>query len=279
MSYIYYIYGMERPVAFITGASRGIGKATAHKFAASGFNLAINSSGAEKLNATAKELKRLFGCEVLCVPGDLSQTNVVATITGQVRDRFGRIDALINNAAWRTIGSLRTIDADVWQKTLAINLTAPAFLARDVALFMEKQKISGTIVNVGSVMSRRVAGTSPAYVACKGALESLTKEMAVTFGGSGIRVVCVAPGFIDTEMSADYTDDRGESIAAALASEMIAFTPLGRPGTSEEVAELIYWLCSSAAAFITGTSITADGGFMANFNSYSIKKRMFPNQY
>lgn len=270
---------MERPVAFITGASRGIGKATAHKFAAAGFDLALNASASTTLHAVGREIEQVFGNQVHCIPGDLSDESFVDRVTEEVTTRLGTIHVLVNNAAWRTIESLRTIGMDTWRRTIAINLTAPAFLARNVAETMEKQNIKGTIINLGSVMAGRTAGTSPAYVACKGAMESLTKEIAVTFGSSGIRAVCVAPGYIDTEMSGDYTDGNGENIAAMLAAEMLAFIPLNRPGSSEEIAELIYWLSTSAASYITGTTITADGGFLANFNSYAIKHKMFPKQY
>jgi NAD(P)-dependent dehydrogenase (short-subunit alcohol dehydrogenase family) len=166
-----------------------------------------------------------------------------------------------------------------WNQTLQICLTAPAFLSQMVADSMEKNNAGGVIVNVSSMMSDRPAGISPAYIAAKGALESLTKELAVTYGRSGIRVVCVKPGFIDTDLSKDYKSTNGEELSDVLATYLIDATPLKSPASPVNVADAILFLCSDQAGFITGTSLTIDGGFTANMNSYQLKKRQFPKEY
>ena len=128
-------------------------------------------------------------------------------------------------------------------------------------------------------MSQQAGGISPAYIACKGALESLTKELAITYGRSGIRVVCLKPGFIDTEMSNDYISDNGDNISGKIAKELLEKTPLGRPGTPNDIARAMVWLASPNASYITGCNLTIDGGLSNNFNSYPIKKLQFPNEY
>lgn len=270
---------MASPVALVTGASRGIGKATAEKFAAEGYHIVITSHGSQELDNIERELIKTYAAKVLKLPGDLSNESHLDALITNIKSEFQRLDVVVNNAAWRTIETIRTIDHATWNKTIAINLTAPALLSRAAAILMEEQQTPGVIINISSVMSSRAGGNSPAYVACKGGLEALTRELAVTFGPSGIRAVCVAPGFIDTEMSGDYTDPGGENISAQMANELLNFTPLCRPGKPAEIAELIYWLCTASASFITGVSIIADGGFLANFNSYQLKKKLFPTQY
>ena len=128
-------------------------------------------------------------------------------------------------------------------------------------------------------MSQQPGGNSPAYIACKGALESLTKELAITYGRSGIRVVGLKPGFIDTEMSNDYKSNLGDNISEKMAKELVEKTPLGRPGTADDIARAILWLASANAGYITGCDLIIDGGLSNNFNSYTIKNLQFPNEY
>src|SRR5690606_18589467 len=137
----------------------------------------------------------------------------------------------------------------------------PAFLAKYVAAAMAEQQKGGVIINVSSVMSQRTGGYSPAYAASKGALESLTYELATCYGPQGIRVVGVNPGNIKTAMSADYHDSEGNNVSSLLEAEMNDMTPLGRAGNAAEIAGLIAWVASDEASFITGTTILADGGF------------------
>src|SRR5690606_1081874 len=117
----------------------------------------------------------------------------------------GSIDVLVNNAAWRVSGSARTQTLETWERTLRVCLTAPVFLTQQAAAVMEKQGKGGVVVNISSMMAARPSGLVPGYIAAKGAIESLTKELAVTYGRQGIRVVGVAPGYIETPLSNDYT--------------------------------------------------------------------------
>ena len=144
---------------------------------------------------------------------------------------------------------------------------------------MEERQQGGVILNVSSVMSARAGGTSAAYIACKGALESLTYELSALYGPRGIRVIAVAPGNIKTPISGDYADPDGKNISETLVDDMKDATPLQRQGEPEDIAQVLYWLSTPAAAFITGTTIVVDGGFLRNFNRYSVKTKQFPSEF
>lgn len=270
---------MQNKVAIITGASRGIGRQTALAFAGAGYNIVIVATSLNELNKLGTEINNLYKQEYLICCGDLSDSNFLNSIADTTIEKFGRIDVLVNNAAWRTIETMRSIDLNTWERTLKICITAPAFLAKTCAATMEERNIKGVIINISSVMSQKAGGTSPAYIASKGAIESLTKELAVTYGRSGIRVICIRPGFIDTEMSNDYTGESGDNISLQMAKELLDSIPVNQPGTPADIAKAILWLSSSQASYITGCEITIDGGLSQNFNSYSIKNLQFPKEY
>lgn len=269
----------NKKVVIITGAAGGIGLATAKKFAENGFCIVLADINQDGLHKAREVLEREYNADSLMCIGNLEEFNYLENIVHQAFAKWGRIDVLVNNAAWRNIGTMRTISLEEWEKTLRINLTAPAFLAKYTAQTMEENKIAGVIINMSSVMSQRAGGNSPAYIACKGALESLTYELAVLYGTKGIRVVGIKPGNIVTSLSNDYKDEAGNNISKQLIDHMNDNTPLQRAGSSEEIAGVCYWLSSKEASFITGTSILVDGGFFHNFNTYKMKKLQFPNEF
>jgi NAD(P)-dependent dehydrogenase (short-subunit alcohol dehydrogenase family) len=268
----------EKPVVIITGAASGIGRETALKFASNGYAVSlvdIDLGGLNKLGETLAAMDAQY----LIIHGDLGDSGLSREIVDKVYEKWGRIDVLINNAAWRTIETMRSISLDNWEKTLRINLTAPAFLAKHAAAVMERMNIPGVIINISSVMSQRAGGISPAYIASKGGMESLTYELAVLFGPKGIRVVAINPGNIDTNLSVDYKDEKGNNISQSLVEHVLDSTALKRSGRAEEIASVSYWLTTPGASFITGTSILVDGGFFHNFSSYQMKKLQFPHQF
>jgi NAD(P)-dependent dehydrogenase (short-subunit alcohol dehydrogenase family) len=270
---------MEKKVVIITGASRGIGKATALKFARHGHCVTLVGREQESLRKVSDLLDREYNTDSLVCPGDIAGEAFLKKIIEDTVEKWGRIDVLVNNAAWRSVETMRTISPETWEKTIRICLTAPAFLAKYSAAIMEKLHIPGAIINISSIMSGRAGGNSPAYIACKGAMDSLTYELAIAYGRSGIRVVGVNPGHIETAMSRDYTDAKGADLSDQMIDYMVGATPLGRGGYPEEVAEGIYWLSTDKASFISGTSLTIDGGFTHNLNAYSLKKQQFPKEY
>lgn len=264
-------------VIVITGASRGIGKAIAKKYAENGDFIALVADQKEELDETAALLKRGDNCLVL--HGDLANSDFIKQIVEETLAKWGRIDVLVNNAAWRTLETLRTISLKNWEKTMRICLTAPVFLGRMVAESMEKNDSNGVIIHVSSIMSERAGGTSPAYAASKGALLSVTYEMAALYGPSGIRVIAICPGNVHTKMSQDFTDSGGKNISEDLVRDMEDLTPLQRSASSEEIANGVYWLSSDEASFVTGTSLVIDGGFTHNFSSYKNKHSQFPKEF
>lgn len=268
-----------KKVVIITGASRGIGRAVAERFAAAGYQLVLAGQDKEALQQLKALLEEKYNSECLLSIGDLADTSYLKSITAKTIEHWNRIDVLVNNAAWRTIGTMRTLEINTWEQTLRVCLTAPAFLAKWCAAAMEARKTGGAIINISSVMSERAAGNSPAYIAAKGGMESLTYELAVTYGRSNIRVTGICPGYIDTEMSNDYVDATGKNVSNAMTAHLQGLTPLGRGGTAQEVANAVYWLSSAEASYITGTTLLVDGGFKHNFNDYAIKKLQFPEEF
>lgn len=271
----------DRKVVLITGAAGGIGQATAIRYFREGYLLAlcdIDQVGLEKLQGVLYEIEDSDD-RFIFLAGDLSNMDYVSTIAKKCLDKWGRLDVLVNNAVWRTHDTMRTISHMDWDKTIQIGLTAPAFLARDGAKLMEDLNIGGVIINISSVQSYRAGGTSPAYVACKGGMESLTYELASLYGPSGIRVVGIAPGNTMTPLNDDFVDKSGKNIGDQLIQYMEDQTPLKRSAQPSEIANVVYWLSTSEASFISGTTIEADGGFRHGFGSYSLKKSQFPDQF
>lgn len=267
----------DTPVALVTGASRGIGAATAEEFARRGYHVAIVARGADALGAVADRI-RAGGGEALVCAGDLSDLEFAESAVRRTVDRWNRLDVLVNNAAWRELKTMRQISLESWEKTLRVCLTAPAFLARWAAEVMEPRR-RGVIVNVSSIMSSRAGGIGPAYIAAKGALDSLTYELASLYGPSGLRVVAVNPGAIDTELSGDYANEEGEDLTGRLCAWSEDHIPLHRWGTPEEVARVIALLAGDDAEYITGTTIVVDGGWLHNHLPQSLRKQMHPKQF
>ena len=268
----------NQKVVVITGAARGIGRATALQFAEHGCKVVlvdIDHEGLQKLKAEIES----SGSEVLICEGDLQDLAFAQSVIDDTAARWSRINVLINNAAWRTVETMRTISVENWEKTLRICLTTPAFLSRWAAELMGKNQEGGVILNVSSVMAGRAGGIGAAYIASKGAIESLSYELAALYGPRGIRVVAVAPGNIDTSLSSNFTDPAGNNISDMLIKNMNDGTPLQRAGSPEEIANVLYWLTTPGASFITGTTILVDGGFLHNFNNYSVKRKQFPEQF
>jgi NAD(P)-dependent dehydrogenase (short-subunit alcohol dehydrogenase family) len=259
----------KQKVAIITGAARGIGAAAAVELARRGYRLTLIDLLLPDVAAIASQA----GCDqtnILSLTGDLSDLTFAESTVEATWKQWGRIDALVNNASWREVVSMRHIAIESWEKTLRVGLTTPAFMARWAARYMEQQK-SGVIVNISSVMAEHAGGFSPAYIACKGAINSLTYELASLYGPSGIRVVGVSPGAIDTEMSRELTQP-GSDPVKEYSEDMIM---LGRWGTPHEIAKAIAWLISDAAAYITATTLAIDGGWMHQHFPNSLRRSQF----
>ena len=264
----------DRPVALVTGAARGIGAATAIELARRGYRLALLDINRDQLQQTAAPLAGA-GQQPLLLVGDLADLDFAHAAVEQVAQTFGRLDLLVNNAAWREVQTMRETDVPTWDRTLRICLTAPAFLAKWATEIMERQS-AGVIVNVSSIRSSFNDGTAAAYVAAKGGLEALTYELAALYGPQGIRVVAVNPGAIDTQLSGDLAE---AGVMKSVVADCVDHTPLCRMGRPEEIARLIAWLADDEASFVSGTSITADGGLSHNHYGLALKRLMKPGQF
>jgi 3-oxoacyl-[acyl-carrier protein] reductase len=267
----------DRPVAIVTGASRGIGAETAVEFARRGYNVTLAARGAEAMEGVAQRVRDAGG-DALVVAGDLADLAYAERVVRDTANKWNRIDALVNNAAWREVLTMRQITLESWEKTLRVCVTAPAFMTRWAAEHMEPRG-RGAVVNVSSVQSERVSGMAPAYIAAKGAIDALTYDLAATYGSRGIRVVAINPGAIDTEMSNDYPSEEGARTTAKLRAFSEDMIPLRRWGGAAEIARAIVWLAGDDASYITGTTIAADGGLRTTLMPYSLRHLLHPGQY
>lgn len=271
----------EHKVALITGAAGGIGRAIAFRYFKEGYLVALSDIDENGLEALKEDLLKIDSSEekIILVPGDLADLKYVEPLVQKCRDKWNRLDVLVNNAIWRTHDTMRTISKENWEQTLKIGLTAPAFLAKWSAELMEQKNTEGVIINITSVQAHRAGGTSPAYVACKGGMESLTYELASLYGSAGIRVVGVAPGNTITPLSGDFLDASGDNISEKLKNYMEDQTPLRRSAQPEEMANVVFWLGTTEASFVNGTIIEADGGFRHGFGSNNLKKIQLPKEF
>jgi 3-oxoacyl-[acyl-carrier protein] reductase len=267
----------ERRVAVVTGASRGIGAATARALADDGHDLVLMAPESERedldqLSAALGE--RGARCRV--APCDLEEIENSMTALERAARAFERLDVLVNNAATRELCTMRSASLEGWERTVRVGLTAPAFLARTAAPWMEARG-RGVIVNVSSVQSTLPSGTAPAYIASKGGLESLTYELAALYGPAGVRVLAVRPGAVDSGMSRDLASD--DDVQAAARRDTEDTIPLRRWARPEEIGATIALLSRDACAYLTGTAVTVDGGLAHQLGRYSLKARLHPGEF
>lgn len=240
-------------VALITGASKGIGAATAIMFAQNGYDVIINyCSSAESAILLEKSLKE-NGFSALSYMADVSKSNDVKRMVNDVIERYGKIDVLINNAGIAQQKLFTDITDEDWERMVSINLTGTFNCCRAVIPHMVSRK-SGSIINTSSIWGMTGASCEVHYSAVKAGIIGMTKALAKELGPSGIRVNCVAPGVINTRMNANLSVSDLEGLADE--------TPLGRLGTTNEVASTSLFLASNAAEFITGQVISPNGGFV-----------------
>jgi NAD(P)-dependent dehydrogenase (short-subunit alcohol dehydrogenase family) len=274
-----------KPVLLLTGASGGIGAATAVEFARRGYALSLTAPDADALDAVAADARSLGAtCETFL--GDLCDLQFAEALVARTVAAFGRLDVLINNAARRELLTMRETSIDAWESALRLCLTAPAFLAKWSAEQMEKQR-KGTIINVSSIMSVHPSGISPAYVAAKGALEALTYDLAALYGSRGVRVLAIQPGAIDTPMSAGLArtgpanppPDGQPELDCRIRDWSGEMIPLGRWGRPEEIARAVAFFASDEASYISGATLLIDGGWSHQLYPQSIKHLMKPDQF
>jgi NAD(P)-dependent dehydrogenase (short-subunit alcohol dehydrogenase family) len=240
-------------VALVTGGARGIGLAVARGFLARGHAVALLDIDAATLAATEAALDE--PARVLAMVGDVSSAADVARAMAAVAARFGRLDALVNNAGIAVFKPTLQTTHEEFSRVLAVNLHG-AFLCTQAAAPLMQQGGGGAVVNIASISGLRASTLRVAYGTSKAGLIHLTKQHAVELGTVGIRVNCVAPGPVDTDMAKLVH-------SVAIRSDYHDVIPLNRYGTVDEIAEAVCWLASPAASYINGQVLAADGGFEA----------------
>jgi 3-oxoacyl-[acyl-carrier protein] reductase len=246
---------LQGKVALITGGSRGIGAAVAQTLATAGAAVAVCARNGEAAAATASAIAAQGG-QALGVAADVSRAEDAERLVKACLERFGRLDILVNNAGITRDGLvLRMKDGD-WSDVLAVNLNGAFYCARAALRVILKQKQSGRIINIGSVVGSMGNAGQANYVTSKAGLIGLTKALAREVAARGVTVNLVAPGFIETEMTANLPDAVKETYRGQI--------PLGRFGTAADVAAAVAFLASDGAAYITGQVIHVNGGMWSS---------------
>jgi NAD(P)-dependent dehydrogenase (short-subunit alcohol dehydrogenase family) len=240
-------------VALVTGAARGIGLATAKRFLADGWRVALLDIDDATLKGSHAALSN--SGTVIAIHCDVADATGVAQALAMVAEKFGRLDALVNNAGIAIFKPILDVTYDDWSRVLAINLTGP-FLCAQAAAPLMRDSGGGAIVNITSISGLRASTLRAAYGTSKAGLAHLTQQQAVELASLGIRVNAVAPGPVDTAMAkAVHTPEIRAAYHQAI--------PLNRYGLEQELAEAIFFLCSDRASYITGQTLAVDGGFEA----------------
>lgn len=231
-------------ICLVTGASRGIGLAIANQFQA---------EGGKVITAQRQKTKGFHNYEI-----DLSKTDDITGMIEDIISHYGQLDVLVNNAGMMREEDIAHSSMATWHDTIALNLTAPFWLMAQAMPYLGKQK--GAIVNIGSIEGLGANPGHAAYCASKAGLHGLTKAVAVDGGAYGVRCNAVAPGWIETELNEDFVNAQPEP--ETFRKRLNDIHPVGHSGATNDIAELVCFLASDAAGFITGQIITADGGRM-----------------
>lgn len=240
-------------VAFITGGSRGIGKAISERFAKEGYNIVINfKENVNRAEELKVELESKYNVEVMIVKADLSNENSIIQMVDKIIDRYKKIDVLVNNAGIVIDKEFDERTVKDWTETIKVNLIAPFLLTKLIGSKMFEEK-SGTIINISSTNGiNTYYPSSVDYDASKSGLISLTYDSAVQYAPY-VRVNCVAPGWVNTEMNMDLEEDFVKD-----ETEKILVKRFGEP---KEIANVVYFLASKEASFINSEVIKVDGGW------------------
>ena len=251
------MFDLTGKVAIVTGASRGIGETIAQTLAKAGAKVAIASRKQEDLQAVADEIKAAGG-EAVAIACHTGKREQVQALVQQVLETWGRVDIVVNNAATNPhFGPMITSEEWQWDKTFEVNIKGYFWLAQAAIPAMEQQG-GGSIINVASVAGLNPGTAMGVYSVSKAAVIAMTKQLAQELGHANIRVNALAPGLIKTKFSSALWGNED------INNKILGSTPLGRIGTTDEVAAAALYLASDEAAFTTGTVITMDGGSLVN---------------
>jgi 3-oxoacyl-[acyl-carrier protein] reductase len=246
---------LQGRVALVTGGSRGIGAAAARALAAAGAAVAVCARNGEAAAATAAAIGAEGG-QAFGMAADVSRAADAERVVVACTERFGRLDILVNNAGITRDGLAMRMKDEDWSDVLAVNLNGPFYCARAALRSILKQKQSGRIINIGSVVGSMGNAGQANYATSKAGLIGLTRSLAKEVASRGVTVNLVAPGFIETDMTVSLPEATKEAYRVQI--------PLGRFGTAAEVAAAVEFLASDAAAYITGQVLHINGGMWSS---------------
>lgn len=259
------LFELAGKVALVTGGVRGIGRAVAERLAEAGASVMIADLDGDGAQRAAEQL-RGQGYAVAAERADIGNAVQARTSVQKTVDTFGRLDILVNNAGIFPFAAALHTPEEMWERTLAVNLSGAFACAQAAARSMIASGYGGRIVNIASVSALRPSGNLAHYDASKAGLVMLTKSLAREFGQYGITVNAVAPGEIDTPgsraASTELAQEGGVSVDEMTSPDFLARIPLGRLGTPDDVALAVLFLASGAAAYITGACLVVDGGYL-----------------
>lgn len=247
------IFSLEGKVAIVTGASRGIGRAIAVGLAEAGADVAVAARSEADLRSLAEEIEGL-GRRSLVVPTDVTKRDDIQEMVDRTVSELGDLDVLVNNAGGtRFMSPLVTLRPEGWDKVMGLNLDS-VFHATQIAAIAMLSSGGGSIIQIASVAGIQGAPTLAYYSAAKGGVRLMSQAAAKELAGGGVRINSIAPGWIATDLNATMRADEG-SLSTA-----VGMIPMGRMGEAEEIVGAAIYLASDASSFVTGTTITIDGG-------------------
>lgn len=254
-----YVTRLKEKTALITGGGTGIGRAIALAFAREGAKVAVLGRRLEPLNEVVREMAGL-GAPGVAIPCDVAHSRDVEEAVAAVEQKIGRLNVIVNNAGALSVSTVESISEDDWDRVIETNLKGPFLISR-AALPAFRRAGGGSIINIGSVLGLVAMRDRAAYCASKGGLTLLTKAMALDHARENIRVNCICPSIVETELVQHLFSQNEQGMKARDAR--IGTLPLGRFGQPQDVAELAVFLASDESSWMTGTAIPVDGGLSA----------------